>query len=399
MGLFRRGAVERRDVSASTVLQMLARQREGSGFDAPVDTDSAMRLSAVWACVRLIAGVGSTFPLDQQRDRDGLAVEVPRSPLWTQPAPDMSLTTWLWQLWSSGLTAGNFYGLVTGMLANGYPSTVEPVDPGCVTWEQASDGSWRSRVDGVLVDRWPSGPLFHIPFFTQPGRPFGMSPVQNARVTINAGLQAEKFGTEFFTGGGIPNAVIYSENELTAEQSTTIKDRFLDAVAGRAPAVMGAGLKYERIAVDPEDSQFLDAQRFTVEQIARIYGVFPEMIGAATSGSSVTYANREQRAADWLSFGLMPYLIPIEDGLSTLVPRPQRVKFNTSALLRSDTKTRYETHAVGITNRFLTVNEARAFEDMPPLDGGDEFPEPVAPGASTSGSDQEDMTDDDDDES
>ena len=64
----------------------------------------------------------------------------------------------------------------------------------------------------------------------------------------------------------------------------------------------------------------------------------------------------------------MPYLIPIEESLSTLVPRPQRVRFNTGALLRADTKTRYETHAIGITSGFLTIDEARSLEDLDPLD-------------------------------
>jgi HK97 family phage portal protein len=119
--------------------------------------------------------------------------------------------------------------------------------------------------------------------------------------------------------------------------------------------------------VSPDEAQFLDSQRFTVEQIARIYGIFPEMIGGATSGSSVTYANREQRAADFLTFGLMPYLIALEDGLSGLVPGPNRVKFNVDGVLRSDLKTRYEAHAIGIDSGFLTIDEVRQLEDRPPL--------------------------------
>ena len=147
---------------------------------------------------------------------------------------------------------------------------------------------------------------------------------------------------------------------------------------------MGAGLRYERISVAPDEAQFLDQQRFTVEQIARIYGVAPEMIGGATSGSSVTYANREQRAADFLTFGLMPYLIALEDGLSSLVPGPNRVKFNLDGVLRSDLKTRYEAHAVAITSGFLTVDEVRQIEDRPPL------PETTPPGMYVEDDDDDD---------
>jgi HK97 family phage portal protein len=207
-----------------------------------------------------------------------------------------------------------------------------------------------------------------MPMFVMPGMPMGMSPISSAKQAIGSGISAEQFGAQFFNSGGNPNAVIYSDSELTPEQAQGIKNAFVNATQGnREPAIMGSGLKYERVQISPDESQFLDSQRFTVEQIARIYGIPPELVGAAASGSSVTYANREQRAADWLSFGLMPYLIPIEDALSTLVPRAQRVKFNVDGLLRSDLSTRYAAHAVGIGSGFLTVDEARAYEDLPPL--------------------------------
>jgi HK97 family phage portal protein len=368
MGLFRRSGVEERGFSASDVIALMNDRRRSGSMPPSVTTESAMRLSAVWACVRLLAGLGSTLPLDQQRRRDGLTVDVPRSVLFDQPQAGTTLSTWLYQVWSSMLTAGNAYGLVTAIGANGWPTTVELLDPSVVQWRADEQRGWVVTVDRQEVQRWPEGPLWHVPIFTMPGAPFGLSPIQNAKQTIAGGLSAERFGTDFFTGGGTPNAILYSDSELTQEQAQGIKSAFVSSTAGnREPAVMGAGLRYERISVAPDEAQFLDQQRFTVEQIARIYGVFPEMIGGATSGSSVTYANREQRAADFLTFGLMPYLIALEDGLSGLVPGPNRVKFNVDGVLRSDLKTRYEAHAIGIDSGFLTVDEVRQLEDRPPL--------------------------------
>jgi HK97 family phage portal protein len=368
MGLFRRSGVEERGFSASDVIALMNDRRRSGSMPPSVTTDSAMRLSAVWACVRLLAGLGSTLPLDQQRRRDGLTVDVPRSVLFDQPQAGTTLSTWLYQVWSSMLTAGNAYGLVTAIGANGWPTTVELLDPSVVQWRADEQRGWVVTVDRQEVQRWPEGPLWHVPIFTMPGAPFGLSPIQNAKQTIAGGLSAERFGTDFFTGGGTPNAILYSDSELTQEQAQGIKSAFVSSTAGnREPAVMGAGLRYERISVAPDEAQFLDQQRFTVEQIARIYGVFPEMIGGATSGSSVTYANREQRAADFLTFGLMPYLIALEDGLSGLVPGPNRVKFNVDGVLRSDLKTRYEAHAIGIDSGFLTIDEVRQLEDRPPL--------------------------------
>lgn len=388
MGLFRRAAPEQRKFSADDVLAMMNDRRRTGTMPPVVTTDSAMRLSAVWACIRLLAGLGSTLPLDQQRRRDGLTVDVPRSVLFDRPQPGVTLSTWLYQVWSSLLTAGNAYGLVTSVGANGYPTTVELLDPSVVQWRADERDGWVVTVDRQDMARYPEGPLWHVPIFTMPGAPYGLSPVQHAKQTIAGGLSAERFGTDFFTGGGTPNAILYSDTELTQEQAQGIKSAFVGSTAGnREPAVMGAGLRYERISVAPDEAQFLDQQRFTVEQIARIYGIAPEMIGGATSGSSVTYANREQRAADFLTFGLMPYLIALEDGLSSLVPGPNRVKFNLDGVLRSDLKTRYEAHAVAITSGFLTVDEVRQIEDRPPL------PETTPPGL-----DVEDDSDDDDEE-
>lgn len=377
MGLFRRNLEQRAITPSDVIAAVNDRRRFGPlAPQASVTTESAMRLSAVWACVRLLAGVGSTLPLDTYRIVNGVTSEVRRPSLFDQPSPGVALPTWLYQVWSSLLTDGNAYGVATEFGANSYPSSVELLDPSLVSWRPDADAGWVALLDGRPVDRWPNGPLWHVPLFTMPGAPYGLSPVQNARQSIAAGIAAESFGSQFFTAGGNPNAILYSESELSAEQAAGIKSAFTAATSmNREPAVMGAGLRYERIQVSPEEAQFLDTQRFTVEQIARIYGVFPEMIGGATSGSNVTYANREQRAADWLTFGLMPYLIPIEEALSSLVPRPQRVRFNTDALLRSDTKTRYEAHAIGLSAGFLTVDEVRALEDLEPLDE----PAPVDP--------------------
>ena len=372
MGFFKR---EQRAITPDSIIAAVNQMRMKTG--APIiDSNSAMRLAAVWACVRLLAGVGSTLPLDQYRDGPGGRTQLPASSLFRAPAPNVNITSWLYQLWSSLLLDGNAYGLVTETGVNGFPVTVEILDPNTVQWRHV-DGEWTTQINEKKINRWPNGPLWHMPMFSMPGMPMGQSPINSARQAIGAGISAEQFGAQFFNAGGNPNAIIYSDSELTPEQAQGIKGAFNNATQGnREPAIMGSGLKYERVQISPDESQFLDSQRFTVEQVARIYGVPPEMIGGATSGSSVTYANREQRAADWLSFGLMPYLIPIEDALSTLVPRAQRVKFNVDGLLRSDLSTRYASHAVGISSGFLTVDEARAYEDLPPLTAEDQ-PLPV----------------------
>jgi HK97 family phage portal protein len=382
MGLFRRN-VEARSITPGEIIAMVNERRLQSSTP-PVDTQTALTLSAVWASIRLLAGVGSTLPLDVHRSGSSNVSSMMATPsLFVQPDPHLSLSSWLYALWTSLLTAGNAYGIVTASNGTGYPTSLELLDPSTVTWRSHSD-EWEVTVNEKPMRRWPDGPLWHVPLFVYPGKPYGLSPIQNAKLSIGAGLSAERFGAQFFDSGGNPNALIYSEQELSAEQAQGIKRAFTRATTNnREPAVLGAGLKYERIQIAPDESQFLETGRFTVEQVARMYGIPPELIGGTSSGSSVTYANREQRAADWLTFGLMPYLVAIEEALSSLLPPRQRVRFNVDGLLRADTASRYAAHSVGIASGFLTVDEAREIEDLPPL-GGDPQPQsPPAPDAGT----------------
>jgi phage portal protein BeeE len=106
------------------------------------------------------------------------------------------------------------------------------------------------------------------------------------------------------------------------------------------------------------------------------------MIGAATRGDTITYANREQRAQDFLNNAVNPWLARLEEALTAWFPRGTYVKFNTGALLKSDLAARYAAHAVGITNGFLLRSEARKLEELPTIAGIDDQPKPVpAPAA------------------
>jgi HK97 family phage portal protein len=106
--------------------------------------------------------------------------------------------------------------------------------------------------------------------------------------------------------------------------------------------------------------------RLNTQQIARIYAIPPEMIGA-DSGNAMTYSNIEARDLSFLKYALQPWLGRLERAMNTLVPRGQYVKFNAGGLLRTDTLNRYQAHAIALDQGFLTLNEVRDLEDRPPL--------------------------------
>jgi HK97 family phage portal protein len=198
-----------------------------------------------------------------------------------------------------------------------------------------------------------------------PGRVLGLSPIGAFSMTIEAGIYAQRFGRDFLADDGIPKAVLETDQTVDEPKAKIIKERFMLASRGRSPVVLGAGTKYKPITVTPEESQILQSIKANATIIASIYGVRPERIGGE-SGNSMTYANVENQAIADLH-DLQPYLTKLEGPFSSLLPRPQYVRFNLDSLLRADTKTRYETHAIALDKKFKTVDEVRKLEDMPPL--------------------------------
>jgi HK97 family phage portal protein len=338
-----------------------------------VTASTAMQSSAVWACVRLLAGTGSMLPVDVVRyGTDGSRSPVSPTPqIVARPSLMVPGSGWRYQAISSWLTAGNFYARVTETTSDfKYITRAEVLDPTSVTWVHV-DGVLRPHISGVAQSLWPYGDLWHVPAYLTPGSPVGLSPVEYAAESIGLNLAARKFGAGFFGDGGHPSAILAPERDPGEDGARKIKEAWNRATKGnREAAVLPQSIKYQQIQVNPSDSQFIDSQRFSIEDICRFFGVPPEMIGAATSGQSVTYANREQRAVDFLTFGLDPWLTRLEEMLTDQIPRPQVVRINRAAVLRSDTMTRYQAHEIALRNRFRSVNEVRELEDEEPIPGG-----------------------------
>jgi len=337
-----------------------------------VNSKTAMSLSAVSRAVSLLADMASTLPLDTFRQDTHLVPRVVSSPqLVSSPSMVVSQMVWRHQLMVSWLLFGNAYGLVLTRDRQGWPTTIEWIDPSTVAAAQGSSLRRPSfQVNGVDVN---PDEFFHIPGkHVPPGSALGVAPLERHKETFGLALAARSFGSKWFGDGAHPSAVLSSDQVLNQEQATAMKTRFLAAVKGRRePAVLGAGLTYTPIQSAPDEAQFLETQAASVGDIARAFDLPPEAIGGADKGSSVTYANREQRSQDLLTFGIDPYLTRIETDLYTEnLPRPLFVKFNRAALLRSDTATRYQAHDSAIRAGWKTRDEVRALEDLPPIPDG-----------------------------
>lgn len=350
------------------------------GYTGSAVATEALTSDAVWACVDVLASSISGLPIDVVRQVDNRRLPVSPTPsLIAQPSALVPLDVWTYQLAWSMLTDGNAFGKVMAVDAFARPTLIELCDPADVTERRVVKGVAQAKIAGEVEQLYPHGDLWHVAGkMVVPGTPFALSPVQYANKAITAGLSAEDFGLRFFTDGGHPAGIIYSDEELTQDQATAVKMRFKAATQGnREPAVFGAGLKYERVSVDPKDSQFLDLQRLTTEKVCRFFRVPPAMVYASVSGQNVTYANVSQADLHYLKHSLDGYLVRLENALTKLLPPPQVVRFNRNALLRSDAEGRNNVYDKRLRNKTMSINEVRALEDEPPF--GEEFDVPGIP--------------------
>lgn len=377
MSLLRK--LERRDYTGTSFLPPDAIPTNGQlstgGFGGwPVSGEAAMRHWAVWACVRIVADVLSTLPIDVYTG-DTQPVSPTPSRL-VNPSAYATKIQWLWQVGASLLLHGNAYGLYGAFDRLGYPTQVDLISPAGVTAER--DKATGRKVFKVHGQTLSTDQVWHLPGPQFPGDLEGMSPIRYASKTIGLGLDAEQFGSDLLRNGIKPGAVFSMDAKIDDDQAAKIKQKVSRSAQNGELLVLGAGGKLSPWQVTASDSQFLETQRMNAVSVSQIFGVPPEMIGAATSGQSVTYANREQRAQDFLNNAVNPWLARLEEALSAWFPRGTYVKFNTGALLRSDLLTRFQAYQIGIRNGFQMPSEARELEDWQPISGLDDRPLPGA---------------------
>ena len=262
-----------------------------------VGTAQALRTSAFWACQRVLAGSVSNLPIDViRKDGDTRRKVDPLPSLIAEPSAMVERDVWVHQLVTSMYDDGNAWGMITGFDQRGHPTFIETINPSVVTNRRLEDGVPTVTVSGEDHHLFPVGLVWHVPGpMVQAGSPFGLSPREFASGALDATIAAQQFGTGFLSGGGIPSALLKLIGaDPTDTQSEGAKSAFKRAAENRDLVVMGGSWEYEKIQVDPNESQFLELQRFIIEDVCRFMGVPPSMVYGAVSGQSVTYANVSQ---------------------------------------------------------------------------------------------------------
>lgn len=331
-----------------------------------VTAESALQLATVYGCVKFIADGISTLPIDVYREVDGIPEPVSQPNWLWKPTVYLDRVAWMSQILTSLLIAGNAYLRIVRQGAQ----IVElvPMDPSAVQVRMESG----RKVFVVGTSMYTTFDVLHIPGIMFPGSLVGLSPLEAARQIIGAGIAAEEFAGRFFDQGAVMAGVIEVPGELNPDNARMMAKAFAKQHGGKdkahLPGVLVNGATWKPTGVTNDQAQFLQTRKFTDSVIAgRIYNIDPTELGIPLDGTTLTYQNATERNKRKAEVTFLPWIVRVESALSSLLPAPRYVKVDLDALKRGDTKTRYETYQIGITAGFLTPDEARDAEDMPPL--------------------------------
>lgn len=327
-----------------------------------VDLSDALGLSMVYRAINIHAISAKQMSIDVYRS--GVTIESPS--FVRQPDFNINRAAWIEQSIVSLATTGNAYWEIvrdqSGRIMN-----LQVLNPLDVTINSKDDGTVESYKVATSAKEKTLRPdrIQHLSLLRVPGSHYGLGPIQAAKREIKGAIDTRDYSANWFEESGVPSGVLKSDQVLAPDQATAAKNAW-NATAGakNGVAVLGQGLSYAPIFLSPSDAQFIESQNFNVTQVARLFGVPSSLMLADAGGSSMTYQNVEQDWIGYIRFSLMSYLIEIEQGLTTLLPRGQEAHFNIEALLRSDTLTRYNAHKLGIEAGFLTIEEVRAIEGL-----------------------------------
>lgn len=367
-----------------------------------VNPQTAMQSAAVFACVQVLAQSIGMLPLNvYQEGKDGSRAKAKDHPLWTilhdQPNEYQTSVEFFEMMILALCLRGNAYAFVN-RTRSGRVAELLPLHPDMVRIEMSANFTIQYHVtmpDGSFKT-FGVGDIFHVRGLTLNGW-LGISPIAYARESIGLALATEKFGGQLFRNGAKMGGVLEHPGKLGDEAYKRIKNSFDEATSGEnshKTALLEEGMKWAKVSMTADDSQFLETRKYQRSEIASIFRVPPHMIGDL---EKATFSNIEQQSLEFVQYTLMPWLNRIEKAIKRdLIDQKERssisIKFNVAALLRGDAAARSAYMHAGILDGWLTRNEARAMESnigiiLNPLAGLDI---PLMPLNMTDGSDDPD---------
>lgn len=361
-----------------------------SASGATVNERTAMQMTAVYACVRVLAESIASLPLHLfRREDNGNRVKDEKSGLYfllhDEPNPEMTSYIFRETLMTHLLLYGNAYAQI---LRNGRGDILGlyPLMPNRMSVERGDDGRlfYRyTRYDSeALADKDSTviltpADVLHIPGLSYDGL-VGLSPIAACRNAVGAGLSADEYSSRYYANGAAPMGVL--EHPGLIKQPDKLRESWNAAFGGTRNAgkvaILEEGLKFTPISISPQDSQLLETRKFSVEEICRIFRVPPHLVQDL---ERATFNNIEQMSLDFVIYSLMPWVCRWEAALqrSLLKPEEKRnyeIRFNLDGLLRGSYESRMRGYQTAVNTGIFSVNDCRRLENMDILsaeDGGD----------------------------
>ena len=362
----------------------------GSSAGKNVNERSAMQMTAVYSCVRILAEAVAGLPLHLYRYKeDGGKERAIDNNLYhllhDEPNKEMSSFIFRETLMTHLLLWGNAYAQI---IRNGKGEVVAlyPLMPNKMIVDRDENGELyyiytrssdeAKTMEGVTVYLTPRDVL-HIPGLGFDGL-VGYSPIAMAKNAIGLAIATEEYGAKFFANGAAPSGVL--EHPGTIKDPSRLRENWNSTFGGSTNsgkvAVLEEGMKYTPISISPEQAQFLETRKFQIDEIARIFRVPPHMVGDLEKSS---FSNIEQQSLEFVKYTLDPWVIRWEQSLSRALlnedeKRKYFFKFNLEGLLRGDYESRMSGYATARQNGWMSANDIRELENLdkiPAEDGGD----------------------------
>ena len=362
----------------------------GSTAGKAVNERSAMQMTAVYSCVRILAEAVAGLPLHLYRyTKDGGKEKATDHPLYLllhdEPNPEMSSFVFRETLMTHLLLWGNAYAQI---IRNGKNEVVAlyPLMPNKMSVNRDENGQlyysyYRSSDEAPTSETekvdLKASEVLHIPGLGFDGL-VGYSPIAMAKNAIGMAIACEEYGAKFFANGAQPGGVL--EHPGTIKDPQRVRESWQNTFGGSSNAnriaVLEEGMKYTPISISPEQAQFLETRKFQINEIARIFRVPPHMVGDLEKSS---FSNIEQQSLEFVKYTLDPWVIRWEQSIarSLLTPDEKKdyyVKFNLEGLLRGDYQSRMNGYAIGRQNGWMSANDIRELENLdriPTEEGGD----------------------------
>jgi HK97 family phage portal protein len=345
---------------------------------------AVLGLAAAWACVNLLCGTQASLPLMVYRTVNGRRDVAPDHPLYRvlHDSPNADQTSLdYWEFTTACIELkGNSFSEVERRGDGSVVALDVPIAPDFVQVSRLGNGSLEYRVtNGGRQRTVPQERMLHIRGFG--GSPLGgLSTLAFGRAAFASALSVERAASETFRQGARSVGAFVSDKQLNGEQMKEIEGRvsekYREAVSAGRPLILNNGMTWHALSINPDDAQMLESRAFSVEEICRFFGVPPFMIGH-TEKSTSWGTGIEQQTLGFQKFTLRRRLKRIEQALEKQLLTPKdraegvTIEFNIEGLLRADSQARAQFYGRMTAIGAMTINEVRAYENLPPVEGGD----------------------------